>query len=116
MNQFKTIAVFVSMLFMSSLNAQNIGHTYNKYINKAEVYITENNYKKALQQYDEAFATTKVEFATDIYNACASAVKLKDTKKVLFFADKLAAKGIGAKYFSKAIFKGYIDNADFKKV
>lgn len=116
MKQVKQIIILAALLCITSIRAQSIGRTYNSYINKAELNITDGKYADALQQYETAFATTKTEFAVDIYNACACAAKLKNTSKVLILADMLASKGVGEKFFTKNIFKSYIANPAFKKI
>jgi tetratricopeptide (TPR) repeat protein len=108
--------LFIVLLPCYNLTAQPPGYIYNSYINKAEIFITEGNYTEALKTYEAAFATTKINFAVDIYNACVCASKLKNTAKLLALSDKLAAKGVGEKFFSKHIFKDYSATADFKKI
>lgn len=116
MNFFKSFAIVAVLLGCFCTSAQSTGHTYNTYINKAEISITEGKYAEAMKQYDEAFTTTKIDFAVDIYNACVCAAKLKNISKVLMLADMLAYKGVGEKFFTKNIFKSYIANPAFKKI
>lgn len=117
MNPTKPIVILAAaLLCITSISAQSIGHTYNNYINKAELSITDGNYADALQQYETAFTDTKTEFVVDLYNACVCAAKLKNTAKVLAYADKLAAKGVGEKFFTKNIFRSYAGDAEFKKI
>jgi hypothetical protein len=116
MKQLKQIIILAALLCITSISAQSIGHTYNRYINKAEINITEGKYAEALQNYETAFADTKTAFTVDLYNACACAAKLKNTAKVFAFADKLAAKGVGEKFFTKNIFRSYAADAEFKKI
>lgn len=112
----KFIIVTALILASATINAQSIGHTYNALINKAELNITDGRYDQALQNYEAAFADTKIEFTTDLYNASVCAVKLKNTQKVFAFAERLAAKGVGEKFFTRNIFRQYAADAGFNKI
>ena len=116
MNPTKPFVILTALLWITSLSAQSIGHTYNALINKAELNITDGRYAEALKNYETAFADTKIEFAADLYNAFICSHKLKNTTKVLSFANKLAAKGVGEKFFTKKIFRNYLANDEFKKI
>lgn len=116
MNFVKTIIIFAGLVLTGNLHAQSTGHTYNNYINKAELSIVDGKYAEALQNYETAFARTKTSFAVDLYNACACAAKLKNTDKVLALTGRLAAKGVGEKFFTRKIFRSYANNADFIKI
>ncbi len=116
MKCFKCISLFITLLSVTLLNAQDAGRTYHDYINTAELSITEDDYKTALMQYNEAFVTTGVSFTADLYNAAVCAVKLNKRDEVLKFADKLAEKGVGEHFFNKNIFKEYRSDKAFKKI
>jgi hypothetical protein len=116
MNFVKTIIIFAGLVLTGNLHAQSTGHTYNNYINKAELSIVDGKYAEALQNYETAFAQTKTAFAVDLYNACACAARLKDTEKVLGLTGWLVAKGVGEKFFTRKIFMSYANNADFIRI
>lgn len=116
MKYFKFLVVTALVLAVAKVNAQNTGHTYNALINKAELNIIDGRYAEALQIYETAFTETKTAFTVDLYNACACAARLKNTDKVLALTGRLAAKGVGEKFFTRKIFRSYGDNVDFKRI
>jgi hypothetical protein len=105
----------VTFSFINHLTAQSLGEHYNNLVNEAELNITQGDYKKALNKYNEAY-TAGVGFGVDLYNAAVCAHKEKNTKQVLAFADKLADKGVGAKFFKRKVFESYISDTAFRKV
>jgi len=116
MLHFTRIFIFISIFSSRLHGAESLGHKYNTYVNKAELAIVESDYSDALRLYENAFQNTKIEFSVDVYNACVCAIKLGQTKKLLFFADRLAAKGVGRNFFKKKIFQNYINDKDFFKI
>ncbi|KOS05347.1 hypothetical protein AM493_04355 [Flavobacterium akiainvivens] len=88
---------------------------YNKHTNAAELYIIDNNYTAALNEYQAAF-NTGVTFAQDLYNACVCSSKLNDKQKLIALSTQLAKTGVGSNFFKRNTFKKWLDDSDMAAI
>lgn len=71
---------------------------YSNYINKAELYITENKFSDALVYYDSTLSVKDIPFARDAYNAAVCAAMVKNDKKCYSYLKVLIDKGVSLKH------------------
>ena len=67
----KTLLIIILLCLSSSLYCQNSGKSVKKYyqlINKAELFICDSNYNKAMNCYERAFKKITCPFSMDVYN------------------------------------------------
>ena len=83
---------------------------YYQLTEKAEGFILSRQYAKAKESYLQVANEYPYLFARDLHNAVRCSVLSRDFKTAQFWAEKLAYKGIGIKYFDAKIFKGLIAN------
>lgn len=74
---------------------------YHDLINKAELYITDNNEEKALILYQEAFKEAFGHFSKDYYNALLCAIKMKTDSLCIEYTRELAKRGVPVIFFNQ---------------
>lgn len=77
---------------------------YYTFTEEAENYILKRQYAKATEQYIALNKEFPVLFARDIHNAIRCAIFSRDYENTYYWAEKLAKKGVGIKYFDSKIF------------
>ncbi len=88
-------------LFLYSMSFNTPQATYYEGINKAELYITRQDYKDALRWYDSAFARQPTGLGQDLYNAALCALETGNEVKALELCRGLAAKGVRPDFFER---------------
>ena len=77
---------------------------YYQITEKAEGYILNKQFAKAKEQYSLLDKEYPLLFARDMNNAVRCAILSRDFGTTFFWCEKLAAKGVGLKYFNASIF------------
>lgn len=86
---------FILLLFsIQAICQEKFSDIYYPHIDKAELAITTEDYKQAIQNYESAFAKVKHPLALDLYNTAVCKVRLNDFDGAKPFLIKLAAKGL----------------------
>lgn len=80
---------------------------YSNYINKAELFITENKFSDALVYYDSARFVKSIPFARDAYNAAVCAASIKNDDKCYFYLKVLIDKGVSLKHMQSVDLLNY---------
>lgn len=75
---------------------------YHDLVNRAELYITENNEEKALMLYQEAFKERFGHFSKDYYNALLCAIQMKADSLCIEYTQALAKRGVPVSFFNQA--------------
>jgi hypothetical protein len=95
----KMISLFLCCCFYFFTNAvlgQSLkDRNYYAHINKAELYVIDSNYSKAIVCYDSAFKEKEFPFAKDRYNAAVCAALLKKNEKCYLELKFVIDKGFG---------------------
>lgn len=87
---------------------------YYTYTEKAENYITRNQFAQAKLTYLELDKKYPVMFARDINNAIRCCVLSRDIKTAFMFGEKLGAKGVKLPFFNAKIFNSMRNNTGWK--
>lgn len=95
-NVFFLIKFHILFLVSNALFSQNDNFikNYYPYINKAEMFIVNSNFKEAYLHYEKAFKNVHLPFVKDIHNALVCSIKLKLKKKPYTYLKKMANKGL----------------------
>lgn len=83
MNKYLLSILIAITVFVNNVSSQNV-KGYYKSVFRAEKYLIENNYKKAVRFYKRAFRTG-LEFQSDLSNAFKSALLAENKRSVGFF-------------------------------
>src|SRR5271165_6748424 len=91
--------VILLLIFIPSIVFGNNFQSYLSYVNKAEISITHDDYKKAQSYYDTAFHLWDKPFAIDLYNDLRCANIDSDYMGVRSIAKKMMALGCTLSFF-----------------
>lgn len=113
-------SVFFSLLFsvygQQGKNYSTI-RSYNKYINLAEIAITDSIYKKAGCFYDTAFEIRANPFAKDLYNAAVCNALLNEYSKCKAKLVSLFQKGLDTTHITEnSAFKTFLNSTEGYKI
>jgi hypothetical protein len=87
---------------------------YYSLTKKAEAYIITAQYAKAKEIYEQLALENNVLFSRDIHNAIRCAILSRDIKTAIWWAEKLAHKGIELSYFNAKTFNKMLSNPAWK--
>ncbi|HRP90373.1 MAG TPA: hypothetical protein PKX92_10045 [Edaphocola sp.] len=93
------ILIFFSLYFIYSVNAQENLLAYYNNVNKAEIAITKESYKKAGRFYRRAFSNKQIPFAVDLYNSIITNIKINRTDDAILQCFQLAKYRVGKNFF-----------------
>lgn len=100
----KLLLLFLLPIF--AIGQKTFSEIYYPEINKAELAITNEKYKEAIQHYEVSFAAVKQPLALDLYNAAVCKIRLNNFDGAKPFLLKLATKGLPIDILEKeTIFK-----------
>lgn len=94
----------INCLFFCLFSSIATAQTYEIYLNRisvAEMLITQNKFKEAIDAYDVAFANWKTPFALDYYNAMLCATYTNDYVHLKKMAEQLVLLGCNLDFFEK---------------
>ncbi|MDX5418494.1 MAG: hypothetical protein LPK09_04700 [Hymenobacteraceae bacterium] len=74
---------------------------YHPHINKAESFIMAQDYKGALESYQQAFGAVPHAFARDYYNAAVCATLTENQKQAIDYLEKLVDTGLSLEYLEQ---------------
>ncbi len=95
----KNIIVIIALAFLPQHVRSESFQKYLSFINKAESYLVQDDYKRAQISYDFAFHTWGKPFAVDLFNALKCANLNRDYAKVRALAKRLVALGVEISFF-----------------
>lgn len=94
---FKILGLFLLTANLCKSQSTKSLVKYYAAVNQAELFIIDNKYDSAVQQYDSAFINNTKPFAKDIYNALLCNCKVNDNIKAYGYIYKLAQLGYPVK-------------------
>lgn len=77
---------------------------YNRLIEKADLFMSNGDYRNALMTYESALELNGLPQAKNLQNAVTAALKSNELDKAKDYAGRLSKLGVGAAYFSKPEF------------
>ncbi|WP_426276120.1 hypothetical protein ACN9MN_14735 [Chryseobacterium sp. S-02] len=89
---------------------------YNSLINSAENFILKDDYKSALQNYNNVKADFNYIYGKDIYNALICANKEKNWEQTCFWSKLFLAKGVNKTFFNQKKFREFKKTKFWKKI